>query len=633
MPTVAPLWLTLARAALIAALGLTALSLGGIALAQLPNDDARCIVLYDGFTVAPVTYLFDTQRGQLALDRREVQRLFSTVSPDGKTRAGFVQRFGEQATMTLLVEDVATGAARIVQGGIDDSSSSDGEDQIAWAGDSSAFSFMWRDTARRRFLSISGADGVIRRTIPYTRSVDSHPTLDPVIIAGWTGDNAYVIVAEYANNRFFYRAFAAPDLTPQPTPLDGVPVVTAALSPSGDQVAALTVDDTNAVTLRLISIGGAHDPILIPMELTPLAWQIAWSPSGEYLTVAHRLTRWYYDLYRHDGMPITQVVSRAPSPAYVGTLPALWVGDRWLWTESDEGVETDAAPIRLSAFDAATGERSTLVSNLVPDFADDLFYVPTGAAWLSRFTNQALFPMTRDPRLIVPTYAADGSITVDLFDAATGERQSLLTGAARLIRTHYGLGSNFWSAEGAAAWFVWVAGTSGSDEQTFISVATIETGAQVTSNGTNRAVWRPDWIDGAHIGFIDPQPDGVFLELLNVETGDQRRLTAITANSSQWRAALSPDGGMAAVTAGNSDFTGKPFTLVDLRADTRQNISQTAAGTFLWSPDGERIAFAEYASSRANLVISSRDGTRVERYAPVPLASTPLVQYVAWTGC
>ncbi|MBN8639402.1 MAG: hypothetical protein J0M07_29055, partial [Anaerolineae bacterium] len=63
------------RAALIALGLLVVLSAGSLALSR--GDAYRCVVLYDGYTVAPVTYILDTATGHTVLDRREVQRLYS----------------------------------------------------------------------------------------------------------------------------------------------------------------------------------------------------------------------------------------------------------------------------------------------------------------------------------------------------------------------------------------------------------------------------------------------------------------------------------------------------------------------------------------------------------------------------
>ena len=618
------------RAALISFSVLIAFSVGSLALSR--GDAYRCVVLYDGYTVAPKTYILDTVTGQTVLDRREVQRLFTTESPDGTARAGFVQRFGERATMTLLLE-TPTGE-RVVQTGIDASSQSNGFQQIAWARDGRAFAFMWRDTARRRFLSIADADGAIRQTIPYTRTVDSHPTLDPVTIAGWSGDGRYLVIAEFDGRRFYHHVFAAADLSPQSSLLATLPVSAADLSPAGDQIAAIALDAVGAAHLHLLSLSGASAPVSVPLPVNALSWGVSWSPTGEYVvvkrisgcqTAACTEAGWHFDLYARDGTPAGLGLRGMGLGGNVsGILPAMWHGDQWVWVERiDNGSRYD-----LVRVDAATGARTLLVTDLVPEYADDLFHIPPDAVWNSIFTNEATYPISADPRLIVPYYA-DSAIAVDLLDAATGERRALLRGIDSLARTHFSTGSDFWWGGDDSAWLAW----KNADDEAFLTVIDARAGTQITSQAS-RAIWRPGWIDAQTIGYIDPRTDRYGLLLFNTVTGTTTPLIAVDPNAISWRAALTTDGGMVAAAAGNSDFVGKALTLIDLvDASTQRVLTREAAGTFVWSPDGRHIAFAEYANRQGNIAISDRLGSVVQRFTPPQFTTTPFIQFVAWTQC
>jgi hypothetical protein len=618
------------RAALIALGLLVVLSAGSLALSR--GDAYRCVVLYDGYTVAPVTYILDTATGHTVLDRREVQRLYSVDSPDGTARAGFVQRFGERATMTLLL-DTPQGQ-RVVQTGIDASSQSNGFQQIAWARDGSAFAFMWRDLARRRFLTIADASGTIRQSIPYTRTVDSHPTLDPVTLAGWSGDSQYLIIAEFDGRRFYHHVYTAADLTPQPSPLSTVPVLTAELAPHGTQIAAISIDAVGAAHLVLADVSGARDLIDVPLQHDALSWRLAWSPTGAHIAV-ERISGcqtascaeagWHFELYTSAG------TSAAPSlrglglgGSASGILPAQWQGDQWVWVERVD----DESRYDLVRLDVPTGARTLLVPDLVPEYADDLFFVPPNTVWNSIFTNGAIFPMSAEPRAVVPFY--DGELLgVDLVDVATGSRTALLRGVDMLAHTHFGSGSDFWWGGADSAWVSWIAPNG----DAFLTVIDTRAGTFSTSPAS-RAVWRPQWIAADAIGFIDPRPDDYALMLFDTVAGTATPLIRVDPNTIAWRAALTADSGMVAAAAGGSDFIGKPLTLIDLvDASTQRVLSHQSAGTFVWSPDGARIAFAENSNRQANIAISDRLGSAVQRFTPPQFTTTPFIQFVAWTQC
>ena len=290
----------------------------------------------------------------------------------------------------------------------------------------------------------------------------------------------------------------------------------------------------------------------------------------------------------------------------------MWSGDRWVWAERIG----DALTYNLSTLDMRTGARETLITNLVEDYADDMFYVPPTAEWSSIFTNFRVFPMSLDSRVIVPFYAEDG-IAVDLLDTTTGERRPLLRGINFLMRTHYGFGSHFWSEDGESARIMWTReGETGLEA--FITVVNVRDGTQVTSSSASRTIWRPQWVDSAHIGFIDPRTDGFSLYLLDTITGEQKNMLPIGVDTTYWRAALTPNGQLAAVTSGNSEFTGKPLTLINLRDDSRQVISESAAGSFLWSPDGEHVAFVSSREGDAEIYRMNKDGSCPARLTRSP---------------
>ena len=158
-------------------------------------------------------------------------------------------------------------------------------------------------------------------------------------------------------------------------------------------------------------------------------------------------------------------------------------------------------------------------------------------------------------------------------------------------------------------------------------------GTQITSQAS-RAIWRPGWIDAQTIGYIDPRPDRYGLLLFNTVTGATTPIIAVDPNAISWRAALTADGGTVAASAGDSDFVGKALTLIDLvGGSTERVISRASAGTFVWSPDGQHIAFAEYANRQGNIGISDRLGSAVQRFTPPQFAATPFIQFVAWTQC
>lgn len=633
MPSLKPSWIAvLARAALLITLALIALSAGSVALSR--GEAYRCVVLYDGYTVAPMTYILDTGRGQWALDRREPQRLWSVESPDGRLTAAFVQRFGERATMALQIEDAA-GAAVIAQTGIDASSTSDGYQQVAWSRDSGAFALMWRDTARRRFLSVGGADGMIRYTVPYVRGVDSHPTLDPVTIAGWTGDGRFLAVAEHAGAQTFLRFFRADGLAPQPTVLEGLPVIALDFAPVGDSLAAISLDAVGTAHLHIVSISGEGDPVSVPMQFNALTWGVVWSPTAAYVAVT-RISGcqnescadagWHFDLYGRDGaLNAAMLRGLGLTGNSSGILPAMWAGDRWVWAER----AADGERLDLTLWETDTRQRQILRADLVASFADDMFRVPADAEWASIFTNQALFPMAEDSRLIVPYTLPSGAINVELIDTATDERRALLQGAARLARTHFSVGSDFWWGSPDSAWLSW----EDAEARAFITIADLRGAAQITSPHSSRAVSRPQWIDSARLAFIDPRSDGYRLVLFDTHAGTQTPLIAVERNAIYWRAAISADGGTLAAAAGSSEFTGTPLKLVNLLDGGEIVVSQATAGTFVWSPDGEQIAFGEYANRRGGVGVADRDGGRVERYTFAAFASTPFIQFVGWTRC
>lgn len=619
----------LIRALLVTTLTLIALTWLSVTLAR--GNEYRCLLLYDGYTVAPEIYILDTTRGHLAQDRREAWSLYRAASPDGQTAAAFVERFGEHATMTLRME-WDDGTTRVVLTGVDGSSTADGYRQLAWANDGSAFAVMWRDTARRRYLTTVDAVGTLRRSVEYTRTVTSHPTLDPVIIAGWSGDGAYVVTAEYAAQEYYYYFFRAADLAPQPTALDGVPLIDAELAPHGDTIAAITINPVGTPELLIASISGARDLIRVPLLTNGLGWGVSWSPSGDHLVVERTVgcqanscaaAGWHFDVFARDGTP-RQMGLRGtglnPNPSLI--LPGMWEGERWIWVERAESGRYD-----LSAVEARTGTREIMQRDLVADYADDMFYVPPDAERLSVFTNQPRYPMSRDPRLIVPFHAADG-IAVDLINGATGERRALLRGVDRLMATHFGIGSDFWTDDSFSAWLSWESGG-----QAGITVADMLTGRQTTSDGALRAIWRPQQIDERHIGFIDPQPEGYALYLLDTISGEQTRLMPIERNATFWQAAISPNDHLIAAAGGNSALTAKPLMLLNRATGERRVLSETAVGEFLWSPDGEGLAFTEQVDRRAVIAVTDRYGENIRRFSPAEIAGTPLVEFVAWTRC
>ncbi|MBK9746700.1 MAG: PD40 domain-containing protein [Chloroflexi bacterium] len=566
------------RAALIALGLLVVLSAGSLALSR--GDAYRCVVLYDGYTVAPVTYILDTATGHTVLDRREVQRLYSIDSPDGTARAGFVQRFGERATMTLLL-DTPQGQ-RIVQTGIDASSQSNGFQQIA----------------------------------------------------GWSGDSQYLVIAEFDGRRFYHHIFNAADLTPQPSPLATLPVLTAELAPHGTQIAAISIDAVGAAHLVLADVSGARDLIDVPLQHDALSWRLAWSPTGAHVAV-ERISGcqtascaeagWHFEIYTPEGTPAAPSLrGLGLGGSASGILPAQWQGDQWVWVER----VADGGRYDLVRLDVPTGARTLLVPDLVPEYADDLFFVPPNAVWNSIFTNGAIFPISAEPRAIVPFY--DGELLgVDLVDTATGIRTELLRGVDMLAHTHFGSGSDFWWGGADSAWVSWIAPNG----DAFLTVIDTRAGTASTSPAS-RAVWRPQWIAADAIGFIDPRPDDYALMLFDTVAGTATPLIRVDPNTIAWRAALTIDSGMVAAAAGGSDFIGKPLTLIDLvDASTQRVLSHESAGTFVWSPDGTRIAFAENSNRQANIAISDRLGSAVQRFTPPQFTTTPFIQFVAWTQC
>lgn len=108
--------------------------------------------------------------------------------------------------------------------------------------------------------------------------------------------------------------------------------------------------------------------------------------------------------------------------------------------------------------------------------------------------------------------------------------------------------------------------------------------------------------------------------LVDLETGDQRRLTALRDELQQFPTSFSPDGSTLLVTRASGGRS-LDFELVAIRFDGRTSSLLVGRGSFgVYSPDGSRIVFMRYGGAPPNLDLYTVDprGDHLRRITDTP---------------
>lgn len=601
------------------------------------GDADRCLSVFKYEQILE-NYLLDTLYGRFQRLSPMSQSIRAANSPDARFFASFEQQPGGVMQIVLHGSPTETHPQRrtvIRAGMLAERSPMTALDHLMWSPDSRAFAYLWRDSGAADeaiYLSVYDVSAGTEHTVPYAQLSGSRFTFYGIALDGWSGDGRVISVREQTADGVYFRFFAADSLALLVSPLDDVRLFLSAWSPVEARLVAVDFGAGGRVRLYLSDLNTASPPI--PLDIPRRALQdIVWSGDGRYFAIVSHLTtciesvcdvHWRYDLYRADGTPVALELSSlheisfdSPSQLLMG----VWQGDQWIWAEQT----ASAAPINLVALDLITGERVTLAENIVRSYVADMFYVGA-SGFIPLPTGGFALRVPAQARLVVPV-RQNGRIHVDLFDLAAGTTTRLVSDAHTLSRPGETLGTAFWRADGQTVQVLWSHGDAPNRETHLTVMHLDENILRSTADGTYH-ILAPAWIDDRRMGFINQVGSDYTFNLFDTRTGEQRRLLDLQPGATRWTGVVNPSGDALAVRVGGV-ATRSQILIAPLDGSRQTEISQTLSSEPSWSPDGSRIAFAEFLSASAAFTVVTTDGQRISR---TPLDTTPLTPTVWITG-
>lgn len=202
-----------------------------------------------------------------------------------------------------------------------------------------------------------------------------------------------------------------------------------------------------------------------------------------------------------------------------------------------------------------------------------------------------------EPRLLLSKVrAGDEAADLVTVSAKGNDQRSLLAHRVGLRRGLSPGETSSWSPDGRLIAFsskrsIWVVGADGRGAHRVPG-----------TRGGYFPIFSPDGRTLAFARSRKPRlPDPIFgssaIWLVDLESGEQRRLTALRDELEQWPTSFSPDGSTLLATriSGGRSFD---FELVAIRFDGRTSSLLAGRGSFgVYSPDGSRIVFMRYEES------------------------------------
>ncbi len=614
------------------------LAAASVIIARRDADDV-CLNLSDYSGITRLYYI-DTAYGRV--HELPVSNSFSNLgasSADGRYSAYFHVRADQ--TMDLLMaeypDDNQPVITTVIRSGLRAETPLDSINHVLWSPDGSRFAYLWRDLAGQLALSVYNLADQTDQTIPYTLRGNTS-FFNGVQITGWSGDSRAFAVQERTGGALYFRFYTTEPLVLIATELDDVPLYFGSWSPIGAQFAAADLGTAESSTLYLHDLNAP--PVAIPLDIPRRNVQgVYWSPDGRYFTLISYISEcvgaacdlyWRFDVYARDGTLIAGNLSGLHTvPADQGDriVMGMWQDDhRWLWAEQP----TADARIDLVALDVRSGNRTTVVSNLIDNYVADMFYF-SPQRWLYVLPNSQSPPsIPQNDWLIVPWQDAD-AVRVDLFNVATGELTPIISQAAAVLGTTEFSGTGFWDWSGQRALVVWSRGQP-PDQQTYLTALNLADGSIHTTTEAATHIQLVSWISDTLIGFVRQTENAYALDMLDIGTGAQQHLLDLTNSSRQWTGTLRPSGDQLAVNIQGSNPTGSTY-LIPLDGSESAVLSDRTTSSMLWSPDGSRIVFIEYTRTTPRVVIAAPDGTRLSVIPVRTIPSTASIWLGGWSRC
>lgn len=633
-------------------MALLALStLGAVYGARLP-DEYRCMRIVTGsnygagFDEANLGYaLFDLGSGQYRSDPRANPPLRVAAAPDGQHDAE-IER-AENGTYTLSIRDIDGGTIPL-QTGIAPAMILRNANLLAdWSPDSSRIAYLWAARDGQMYLSTANADGSGRQTALFTRADGRAERLFDVRVYGWSADNAVIAIgeghADWSNSYAFWSAATLTrierDIAPEATgenvraqraaPLQE-PLYRGVWSPQGRTFAAIYTA-AGRQALKLFTPGADREIVVDALPNAPIEL-VAWSPDSRYVVLISYASvcrtscasHWRYDFYDSAGDRLHAGVigarlaqggtSDIDTPPTGRTVTASWFGGEW-WFLNESSA--------LAALDMATGATRMIAEGVIPRFGDEMFHVSAWQRSRMRVVNNFTLLPDSD-HLLVPTQR-DGKIRVELI--SRNSRQTLVEGADTLFSRDEN-GSRFWLWDGAWAAIPW----SMRGESTRLTLAQAGTSFSQTIDGGYDTISSIYPAVGDWVGYIGRRGNERALEIVNAQTGEQRRLLNSLGTHPFWDVTFGGDVAGVFVRSGRDAlFRGLAYLAApDGRA---AQISSDAVSVPIWSPSGVGFALMRLDNrGDALLEIVAPDGSTRQRVNLGQfLASRPAIE--GWTRC